>query len=151
MRATIRASASAFTLGPETLEGGDGTDTLRGGSGNDTLRGGLGNDSLSGGLGNDSIDGGTGVDTLVETADVDLTLTNTSLVGLGTDVLTAIESAILTGGLGGNRLDASAFTVGPVTLDGGAGNDTLLGGTGNDTLKGGDGFDTRWSRAATSI
>ena len=42
-------------------------------------------------------------------------------VGLCTEnAPTAIESAILIGGLGGNRLYASAFTLGPVTLEGGA-------------------------------
>lgn len=42
-------------------------------------------------------------------------------------------------GANDNRLDASGFTSGAVTLDGGAGNDVLLGGSKNDLLIGGIG------------
>ncbi len=100
-----------------------------------------GNVTLSGGAGNDTLTGGSGADRIVESADVNFTLTNASLTGLGTDMLTSIEEASLTGGAGANNLDASAFT-GNVTLSGGAGNDTLLGGSGNDALLGGDGTDS---------
>src|SRR5262249_55472950 len=72
-------------------------------------------------------------------SDIDFVLTNTSLVGNGTDMLANIEQAYLTGGTGANLLDAHAFTLGPVTLVGGAGNDTLLGGSRNDVLLGGAG------------
>ncbi|MFN6486104.1 MULTISPECIES: calcium-binding protein [unclassified Nostoc] len=133
--------ASAFTLGNVTLSGGDGNDTLLGGTRNDTLTGGLGNDILNGGLGSDRVE---------ESGNVNFTLSNTALIGNGTDSLVGIESVFLTGGVGNNSLNASAFTLGSVTLNGGAGNDTLLGGTrndfltgglGNDLLLGGDGFD----------
>ena len=44
--------------------------------------------------------------------------------------------------LGGNdRVLATAFTVKPLTINGGAGNDYLVGGRGNDTFNGGDGSD----------
>jgi len=66
--------------------------------------------------------GGEGVDRVVEAADVARTLSDTQLLGLGTDELTGIEEAELTGG------DDRMF--------GGAGNDTLLAGQGNDTLRG---------------
>jgi Ca2+-binding RTX toxin-like protein len=134
-------NASAFTLGSVTLNGGAGNDTLTGGSANDVL---------TGGSGNDVIDGGNGIDRLVESANLNFTLTNTSLTGNGTDSLSNIETASLTGGNGNNTLNASTFTLGSVTLNGGAGNDTLTGGlandvltgsTGNDTLKGGNGID----------
>ena len=69
-------------------------------------------------------------------------LTNITLTGLGTDTFTNIESAALTGGIGNNTLNASAFTLGSVTLDGGAGNDFLTGGSQNDTLTGSAGNDT---------
>jgi Ca2+-binding RTX toxin-like protein len=143
-----RLDASAFS-GPVTLVGGAGNDTLiggpradslNGGSGNDSLVGNGGNDTLTGGTGNDTLNGGAGINRLVESADVDFTLTNTSLSGLGSDVLSGITRAHLTGGPSNNRLDASAFT-GAVTLDGGAGNDTLVGSPGNDSLNGGDGDD----------
>jgi Ca2+-binding RTX toxin-like protein len=133
-------NASGFT-GPVTLAGGAGNDSLVGGSGNDSLLGGTGNDSLTGGLGDDTLNGGDGTDTLIEAGDVDFVLTDTSLVGLGTDTLISLEQAQLTGGAGNNTLDAAAFT-GPVTLDGGAGDDSLVGGAGTDSLLGGLGDDS---------
>lgn len=123
-------NASAFT----------GAVTLNGGAGNDTLQGGKGSDVLTGGLGNDSLSGGAGIDRVVETGDVNFTLTPTSLTGLGTDTLVGMETASLTGGTGTNTLNAATFT-GAVTLNGGAGNDVLIGGKGNDSLLGSDGND----------
>jgi Ca2+-binding RTX toxin-like protein len=127
--------------GSATLDGGAGVDNLRGGSGNDYLLGGAGNDTLSGGPGNDSIDGGTETNTLIETADVDFTLAATSLVGLGSDTLSNIQQAGLTGGTGNNRIDVSAFG-GTATLDGGSGDDALVGNAANNSLVGGPGDDT---------
>lgn len=101
-------------------------------------------DFISGGLG-DALNGSVGFDYLVETGDVDMTLTqgtgtrNSSLAGgLGNDVLVRnkIESAQLTGGPSANVLDASAFTRN-VTLFGLGGNDTLRGGNRADILVGG--------------
>lgn len=54
----------------------------------------------------------------------------------GTETLTNIERAVFIGGLGNNRIDASAAVI-SVTLLGGAGNDTLLGGSQPDVLIGG--------------
>jgi Ca2+-binding RTX toxin-like protein len=134
----------------ETVIGGAGNDSLSGSSGNDALLGGAGNDTLSGGLGDDLLQGGSGIDRLVEAGDRSFTLTNISLLGLGSDVLTSLEQAMLTGGLSNNSLNAALFT-GRVTLNGGAGHDllrggshhdNLLAGTGNDTVRGGNGNDT---------
>jgi len=139
----------AGAAGNDSLTGGDGNDIIRGGGGEDVLIGGNGNDSLfgqggvdllTGGLGNDSLDGGASADRLIEAGDVNLTLTTTALLGLGTDVLNAIETASLDGGPTANRLDASGFA-GDVILRGNAGNDTLIGGSGADILRGGDGDD----------
>ena len=102
--------ASAFTLGPVTLDGGAGNDTLRGSRQNDVLLGGSGNDSITGGLGDDWIDGGAGFDALFESGDVDLLLSNAALLGLGSDLLAGLESANLIGGISNNLLDASAFS-----------------------------------------
>src|SRR5690606_26188966 len=96
---------------------------------------------LLGGSGSDTLIGGPGADTVVATADVNFTLSNTSLTGQGTDTLSGIESAVLTGGNLPNVIDASAFTLGPVSLSGRGGNDTLKGGTKDDLLDGGDGND----------
>ena len=120
--------ASGFTLGSVTLLGLGGNDTLLGGGGNF----------------GDLLDGGTGTDRVVASGDTNFTLTNSSLnsPALGNDTLAGIDEAILTGGPGNNTLDASGFTNGPVTLNGGAGNDSLIGGAGNDVLTGGPGNNT---------
>jgi hypothetical protein len=116
--------------------------SLNGGADNDTIFGSDLDDTISGGAGNDSLNGLDGTDRLVESANVNFKLTNTALTGLGSDKLANFEAASLTGGTGNNKLDASAFTLGAVTLSGGAGNDTLLGGSGADALLGGEGKDT---------
>jgi Ca2+-binding RTX toxin-like protein len=94
-------------------------------------------------------DAGSPNDAIVITRDTDLSLTNTLLTvqpPLGSAsppqkyVLANIKRATLTGGVGDNVIDATAFT-GTATLNGGAGNDVLLGGTGNDVLNGGEGDD----------
>lgn len=135
-----RFDASGFS-GNVTLIGGGGNDTLISGSGNDSLQGLGGNDVLTGGAGDDSLDGGDGVDRLMEKADTNWTLTDTSLGGLGNDVLNSFEQASLCGGLGDNTIDATAFT-GNTTLDGAAGNDTILAGTGDSSLLGNAGNDS---------
>jgi Ca2+-binding RTX toxin-like protein len=48
---------------------------------------------------------------------------------------------MLTGGPSDNRIDASGFTLGSVTLSVLGGNDTLIGGTQGDVLNGGSGND----------
>lgn len=140
--------------GNDSIQGGAGNDVLVGADGNDTVLGQGGNDSVTGGLGDDLLDGGTSTgDVLVESADANLTLTNTKLTGIGTDTLAGFESANLTGGDGDNTLTATAFTgTGAIVLSGGGGNDTLLGtascvnlldgGDGDDSLKGGSLKDT---------
>ncbi len=113
---------------------------LYGRAGNDTLKGGSRHDYLYGGQGDDSIDGGKGYDTLRETADVNFTLTDSQLIGNGTDNLANIERAILSGGNSANTIDASGFS-GSVYIYGRGGNDILLGGSNNDYLKGDNGDD----------
>lgn len=120
----------------DTLNGGTGDDSLLGMGDNDKLCGEDGDDTLVGGTGNDTLDGGDGNgDLILELGNVHFTLTNTAMTGNGTDVVSGIEAAHLTGGTSSNKLDASAFS-GSVTLIGGSGNDTLIGGAGNDSLQG---------------
>ena len=134
----------------DTLLGGEGTDRLFGEENNDlllgeggvdSLYGGAGNDTLQGGNGNDQIFGGAGSDRIVESGDINFTITNTTLNARGTDTFTGIESARLNGGGSINILNASAVTNLTVILDGGGSNDTLRGGANNDDLIGGVGSD----------
>lgn len=130
--------------GNDGINGDAGNDTLRGGTGNDTLAGSDGNDVLEGGGGNDILNGGAGIDRVDVQVSGNITLTNSSVTGDGIDTLTGIETAeLFTFDQGGsnNTIDASGFTLGSVTLDGGLGNNALLGGSGNDFLDGEGGND----------
>ena len=144
----LTPDAGATASGARILGGSIVTGNLRldGRLDNDTLQGSYGSDSLTGGGGIDSIVGNGGTDTLVETFDADMTLTDSGFQvaagTIGTYSLSGISQAMLTGGPSGNKLDASAFTLGSVTLVGGTGNDTLFGGSGNDILTGGGGVDS---------
>jgi Ca2+-binding RTX toxin-like protein len=139
----VLTNTSLTGPGQDTLSGIE-VANLTGGAGNNTF-------TVTGWTGTGTLNGGSGgIDTVVmavvnPAADTgaSFTLTNTSLTRStgGTFALTNIENAYLTGGNGNNLLDASAFTAGSVTLDGGAGNDTLNGGSGNDILIGGAGND----------
>ena len=158
-------------VGEDTLRGGDGVDVLDGGDSDDTLSGGLDNDILTGGAGNDVLNGdqdddqlfgGDGNDTLqtsggvdlldgegdtdrfdaIATADEEIVLRNTSVtVGMVVTTFTAIEEFQLTGSDDANRIDASEYSVGSVTIIGNGGRDTLIGGVANDVIEGGDGVD----------
>jgi Ca2+-binding RTX toxin-like protein len=135
----INGSASSLRL---TLDGGTGNDTLTGSGANDIIRGGDGNDRLTGGAGKNILDGGTGDNTVVATGDNNYFLSNTQLVGdIESDTLANIQHAKLVAGAGNSLLNASSFTLGSVTLQGGNGNDALLGGSKNDLLNGGVGID----------
>ncbi len=133
-------NARAFT-GPVTLIGNDGSDTLLGGSGADQIDAGRGSDIVEGGLGSDTITGGGGTDTLQESGNVDFILSDSKLIGLGTDSLASIEFAQLTGGVDANDINTLSFG-GTVTLGGGEGNDTLRSAGGNDSLTGDGGDDS---------
>ena len=126
----------AGRAGNDTITGSAFADTLFGEDGDDVINGGAGDDVLTGGLGDDNLDGGAGaLDQLNETGDVDLTLTTTSLIGLGTDTLANIETAFLFGGPSPNTIDASGFNSQGISFfDGAGGGDTLIGTPGPDIL-----------------
>lgn len=131
-------------LGSDTLDSIEEAH-LRGGPGNNVLDA----SSFAGSLvilegqgGDDTLVGrAAGLDQVRARGDVDFTLADTQLTGLGTDTLADIDQAWLFGNSGDNRFDASAFTRGMVTLSAGGGDDILRGGSGGDALDGGQGDD----------
>ena len=126
--------------GNDHIEGGDGQDSLDGLAGNDSIDGQAGYDSVTGGDGDDLLVGGNDLDVVSETANIDFTLSDSLMTGLGNDLLLGFEYAQLSGGVDGNRIDTTGFT-GNVTLVGGAGSDTLMTGSGSDVLNGNSGND----------
>jgi Ca2+-binding RTX toxin-like protein len=118
------------------LIGGPGANTLDASSFTGTLV------IVEGKAGDDILIGrATGKDRVRAFGDADFTLTDSQLTGLGSDSLQDIDQAQLIGYSGANRFDASAFTLGTVIINAGAGNDTLIGGEGIDNLTGGFGAD----------
>ena len=106
----------------DEIYGGGSGDHLYGGDDNDSLYGEDGDDFFYADLGNDRIYGGGGTDKVVAEADASFSLTNTKLTGLGTDILSSIEAADLTGGASANLFTVSNWT-GSATLDAAGGND----------------------------
>ena len=128
--------------GNDTIIGSSFGDLLNGGSENDSILGMAGNDTITGGTGNDFLDGGAGLfDKLLEFPTGNVVLTNTALTGVGSDKLANIEEAEFFGGDENNFFDASKYTLGRVSLHGGAGDDTLYGTPLSDVYDGGAGFD----------
>ena len=122
---TVNVVTTSVASRPMLELGGDGDDVLSGGSGADTLNGGDGDDTLSGKLGNDVLDGGADTNMLSESGNVNFTLTNAKLTGLGTDTLINLAIANLTGGASANTFTVSGWTR-PGSLNGGGGNDTII-------------------------
>jgi Ca2+-binding RTX toxin-like protein len=146
-----RAGNDTFTNSTtlrSTANGGDGDDTLRATRGLNSLRGEAGNDTLTGGTSIDFLDGGAGTD-LVIASGGGFTLSNSSLIGTvtGSDSISGIERANLFGAGSDDRIDASAFTIGSVVIDGGGGSDTLIGTPNGDRISGGSGNDNLYGRS----
>lgn len=157
------SGSSSFTLTSSSLTGNStGTDTLsnieeaflEGTSGNDlldaqqffngsvTLRGLDGNDTLIGGFSNDALFGGNGIDQVrVVGGNTILTDNLLSSSFAGSDSLSGIEQASVSGASGDDSIDASGFS-GTTTIVGSDGNDTLIGGSGTDYIFGGIGNDS---------
>src|SRR5262249_44968403 len=88
-----------------------------------------------------------GFDELVEQADANISLSDTTLstffggVVAESDTLLNVEEVSLTGGPGNNFIDATRSSL-RTSLLGAEGNDTLLGGDGEDVINGGPGSDS---------
>ncbi len=100
--------------------------SLNGGAGNDAIVGSNFDETISGGLGNDSLNGAGGTNTLSESGNVNFTLTNTSLVGVGTDTLANLQVANLTGGTSANTFTVSGWTRAGTLVGGGGTGDTIV-------------------------
>lgn len=127
---------------------------LTGGAGANTF-------TLQDWIGAVTLNGAGGSDLIVASQDANFLLTNSSLSWSNgpTFTLVSIDRADLSGGAGGNVLDARGFS-GRTTLTGGAGADTLYGGSGvdrlqgggdNDQLKGGAGLDLLFGEGGADI
>ncbi len=138
---TLSDEALLITKGANLALEGWNSATLIGGSGNEVF-------TVSDWTGTGRIIGNGGTqDRVVAARDADMTLTNTALAatGFGLLQLETVETVQITlvtpEDEAGHHLDASGFTLGPVTLQGGDGDDVLTGGHGNDVLLGGAGDD----------
>src|SRR5439155_8215460 len=143
-----RGSLAGLTIygGPEddVIWGSQAGDHIAGGLGNDVIHGEGGPDYLYGnggvnvnvttraitqnvgvGSGNDQIFGGPGSDVLVQQADANMVLTDTSVSGQGVDSLNGIELVSLTGGPGNNVFDVSGYT-GVALIDAAGGTDRIV-------------------------
>ena len=133
------------------IRGEGGNDNLRGGMQNDTILGGAGNDTLIGYGGNDIINGNGGSDRLYVAVDNDITLTDTQVMGDGTDTISNIEFANLYGGAGDNFIDATEASNISTVIRGNDGDDTLMGSQMSDRLDGGNGNDILYGELGDDI
>ncbi len=99
-----------------------------------------------------TLDGGGGLDKVISAIDADAVLSDTGLSRSNgaSFLLDGIASAVIGGGAGDNRLDATSYS-GVARLYGGSGNDVLLAGSGDDYLDGGTGHDTLIGGAGTDV
>ncbi len=156
---TLIVAADSNLIINSTITVGDGVDShrefeqglLSGGDGHNrldarlatipvTLMGGRGNDTLLGGPRGDRLDGGLGTD-FAEIVGSNITLTNSNAPGVDIDAVISVEGLLLVAEASGSTIDASAYTLGPVTIIGSSGKDTLKGGAGDDLILAGAGAD----------
>jgi len=153
---TIRTSGETIILeglGTDIITGTFTTVALIGGSsgnqldardyaGNVTLDGAGGDDTLFGTSNVDSLIGGDGADRAILQVRGNVVVTDLGVFGPGGDFLNAVEQVqIEIDDPTGARVDASNYTLGPVTVVGGAGRDIIIGTSRNDFLNGRAGRD----------
>ncbi len=135
MALTSTSFAAVALLGTDTLSSIEQA-RLAGGAGNNVLDASRfpGTVYFTGGLGSDKFLGGAGANWLLESGDVNFTLTGTSLtrtsassVVLGTDMLSRVTGVQLTGGPGDNVFVVSSWISSVLgKIDGGGGADTVV-------------------------
>jgi Ca2+-binding RTX toxin-like protein len=153
---TIRTSGDTIILeglGTDIITGTFVTVELIGGSsgnrldasdyaGNVTLNGAGGDDTLIGTRNVDSLIGGDGTDRAVLRVRGNVAVTDLRVFGPGGDFLDSVDALqIEIDDDTGARVDASTYTLGRVTIIGGAGRDTIIGSAQNDFLNGRGGRD----------
>jgi hypothetical protein len=127
----IGTAFTGTTIRNVTLTGGDGDDRVAISLDNYVLPVGGGAFTFDGGLGTDAIQVTNNVTTMTLTT---TTLTSSSGGSLG---YTSVETAALTGGIGNNAFNVSAWNGTSLALVGAAGTDTFTFGSGNlDTVSG---------------
>lgn len=122
-----RIDANDVDLGSDDdlVDAGAGNDTVIAFEGNDTVYGGTGDDSIEGGSGSDSLVGGDGADTIYGEG---------NSVGITIDMRPSEPEDFLSGYY-------TSTSLGHITSDNAAGNDTIHGDAGSDVLYGGVGDD----------
>ncbi len=132
--------------GADIMYGNEDNDILEGALRNDSMYGGIGDDRLipfSDPLGDDSVFGNEGVDTVDYSAETKNLVLQIKTDGnepediVTDDIFGDVE--VIKGGTGNDNI--ASFLTTPLTILGGAGNDTLTGGSGNDLIDGGTGAD----------
>ncbi len=148
--------------GDDSITGGDGNDSILGGGGSDYVAGRAGNDTIIGGAQGDDMLGGDGDDLLIplslpgsddevsggrgtdtvsyanETKGLTILVGNSNPADNKTDIVQGDVEVVI----GGTNADFLKNESGrPMTLIGGAGNDTLTAGNAGDRLEAGAGID----------
>lgn len=132
--------------GADIIYGNEDNDTLEGGLRDDSMYGGVGDDTLipfSDPLGDDSVFGEAGIDTVDYSSETkNLTLEIKTDGNEPEDIVTDDifgDVEIIKGGSGNDNI--ASFLDTPLTIIGGAGNDTLTGGNAGDLIDGSAGDD----------
>ncbi len=118
--------------GNDSIDGGDDNDFLFGNDDNDVVFGGAGNDYIDGGAGSDSMRGDSGFDIVFKSAAGPQTISDSLLVGEGTDSLgSGVERVIIQGSSGNDSFDVTGWTGATLLVRGLSGQDTIS--SSNDT------------------
>ena len=92
-----------------------------------------------------TFDGSPGPDTIRFTQTGSMIAVNVNGVNLPAYAASSVDGIVFNGNAGDDRVLVNAMFSKPLTVNGGAGNDSVTGGRGNDTFNGGDGNDTMYA------